>query len=101
MRAGAARGHVGNLHEVGFYSSDAEFRALILPFAEEGIAAREPVIIGYDERKNGLLRSWLPDPSADSPSGCEPTRSPANSAGRRGGAARSARWFTNLPDRRH
>ena len=64
MRAGAARGHVGNLHEVGFYSSDAEFRALILPFAEEGIAAREPVIIGYDERKNGLLRSWLPDPSA-------------------------------------
>jgi len=63
MRAGAARGHVGNFHEAGFYGSDAEFRALIVPFAEEGIAAGEPVIIGYDERKNSLLRSWLTDPS--------------------------------------
>ena len=64
MRAGAARGHVGHLHEAGFYGSDAEFRALIVPFAEEGIAAGEPVIIGYDDRKSGLLRSWLTDPSA-------------------------------------
>src|SRR5215469_14717852 len=64
MRAGAARDHVGNFHEAGFYSSDAEFRAVIVPFAEEGIAADEPVIIGYDDRKSGLLRSWLTDPSA-------------------------------------
>ncbi len=64
MRAGAARGHVGHFHEAGFYGSDAEFRALIVPFAEEGIAAGEPVIIGYDERKSSLLRSWLSDPSA-------------------------------------
>ena len=64
MRSGAARGHAGNFHEAGFYSSDAEFRALIVPFAEEGIAAGEPVIIGYDDRKSGLLRSWLTDPSA-------------------------------------
>jgi anti-sigma regulatory factor (Ser/Thr protein kinase) len=64
MRIGAARGHVGHFHEVGFYGSDAEFRALIVPFAEEGIAAGEPVIIGYDDRKNGLLRSWVTDPSA-------------------------------------
>jgi anti-sigma regulatory factor (Ser/Thr protein kinase) len=64
MRTGAARGHVGTLHEVGFYGSDAEFRALIVPFAEEGIAAGEPVIIGYDDRKNSLVRSWLTDPSA-------------------------------------
>ena len=35
-----------------------------MPFAEEGIAAGEPVIIGYDDRKSGLLRSWLSDPSA-------------------------------------
>jgi hypothetical protein len=26
------------LHEVGFYRSDAEFGALILPFVEEGLA---------------------------------------------------------------
>src|SRR5215831_5652645 len=64
MRSGAARGQVGNFHEAGFYGSDAEFRALIVPFAEEGIAAGEPVIIGYDDRKSGLLRSWLSDPSA-------------------------------------
>jgi anti-sigma regulatory factor (Ser/Thr protein kinase) len=64
MRTGAARGHVGHFHEAGFYGSDAEFRALIVPFAEEGIAAGEPVIIGYDDRKSDLLRSWLTDPSA-------------------------------------
>jgi hypothetical protein len=64
MRTGAARGQVGHFHEVGFYGSDAEFRALIVPFAEEGIAAGEPVIIGYDDRKSRLLRSWLTDPSA-------------------------------------
>src|SRR5262252_6344587 len=64
MRAGAARGHEGHFHEVGLYGSDAEFRALIVPFAEEGIAAGEPVIIGYDSRKNALVRSWLTDPSA-------------------------------------
>jgi anti-sigma regulatory factor (Ser/Thr protein kinase) len=64
MRTGAARGQAGHFHEAGFYRSDAEFRALIVPFAEEGIAAGEPVIIGYDDRKNALLRSWLTDPSA-------------------------------------
>jgi anti-sigma regulatory factor (Ser/Thr protein kinase) len=63
MRSGAARGHVGHFHEAGFYGSDAEFAALIVPFVEEGVAAGEPVIIGYDERKSGLLRSWLADVS--------------------------------------
>jgi MEDS: MEthanogen/methylotroph, DcmR Sensory domain len=64
MRTGAARGQAGHFQEAGFYGSDAEFRALIEPFAEEGIAAGEPVIIGYDRRKNALVRSWLTDPSA-------------------------------------
>ena len=64
MRTGAARGQVGHFHEAGFYRSDAEFRALIVPFAEEGIAAGEPVIIGYDDRKSRLVRSWLTDPAA-------------------------------------
>ena len=45
-------------------ASTWSFRALIVPFAEEGIAAGEPVIIGYDDRKNALVRSWLTDPSA-------------------------------------
>jgi len=64
MRTGAAHGHVGHFHEAGFYRSDAEFREFVVPFAEEGIAAGEPVILGYDARKSGLLRSWLTDPSA-------------------------------------
>jgi hypothetical protein len=55
---------VGHYHEAGFYGSDTEFAALIVPFVEEGVAAGEPVIIGYDDRKAGLLRSWLADPSA-------------------------------------
>ena len=55
MRTGAARGQVGHFHEAGFYGSDAEFAALIVPFAEEGIAAGEPVIIGYDDRKSRLV----------------------------------------------
>ena len=64
MRTGAARGQAGHFHEAGFYGCDAEFRALTVPFAEEGIAAGEPVILGYDDRKSALLRSWLSDPSA-------------------------------------
>jgi hypothetical protein len=36
MRTGAPRGQVGHFHEAGFYGSDAEFRALIVPFAEKG-----------------------------------------------------------------
>jgi anti-sigma regulatory factor (Ser/Thr protein kinase) len=64
MRTGAARGYVGHFHEAGFYGSDAEFAAMTVPFVEDGVAAGEPVIVGYDERKTRLLRSWLSDPSA-------------------------------------
>ncbi len=54
----------GSSHEVGFYRSDAEFGALIVPFVEEGLAGGHPVIIGYDDRKASLLRSWVSDPGA-------------------------------------
>jgi len=64
VRAGAARGYIGHFHEAGFYGSDDEFQSLIVPFVEEGAAAGEPVILGYDDRKSGLLRSWLKDPAA-------------------------------------
>lgn len=60
MRPGTAGNLAGSCHEAGFYRSDDEFRALIVPFAEEAITAGDPVIFGYDDRKNGLLRSWLP-----------------------------------------
>jgi anti-sigma regulatory factor (Ser/Thr protein kinase) len=52
------------VHEAGFYSSDAEFLALIVPFVTDGIAAGEPVIIGYDDRKCDLLRAELSRPDA-------------------------------------
>jgi hypothetical protein len=54
----------GRFHEVGFYRSDDEFRALIVPFVEEGVAAGQPVIVGFDDRKANLLRSWLYNPAA-------------------------------------
>jgi len=57
-------GRPERFHEVGFYRSDAEFGALIVPFVEEGVAAGQPVILGYDDRKASLLRSWLYDPGA-------------------------------------
>jgi anti-sigma regulatory factor (Ser/Thr protein kinase) len=57
-------GQPGRFHEVGFYRSDAEFAALIVPFVEDGVAAGQPVILGYDDRKASLLRSWLSDPAA-------------------------------------
>lgn len=60
MRVGAANGYRGNFHEAGFYSSDDEFLSLIVPFVAEGVTAAEPVIIGYDDRKCGLLREALP-----------------------------------------
>ena len=62
MRTGAAHGCIGHVHEAGFYSSDAEFLALIVPFVTGGIAAGEPVIIGYDDRKCDLLRAELSRP---------------------------------------
>ena len=64
MRTGAAHGRVGHVHEAGFYTSDAEFLALIVPFVTGGIAAGEPVVIGYDDRKCDLLRAELPRPDA-------------------------------------
>jgi hypothetical protein len=57
-------GRPGRFHEAGFYRSDAEFAALIVPFVEDGVAAGQPVILGYDDRKASLLRSWLSDPAA-------------------------------------
>jgi anti-sigma regulatory factor (Ser/Thr protein kinase) len=57
-------GRPGRFHEAGFYRSDAEFAALIVPFVEEGVAAGQPVILGYDDRKASLLRAWLDDPGA-------------------------------------
>lgn len=63
METGSSRG-AEHHHEAGFYRSDAEFRALVVPFAEEGVAAGQPVILGYDDRKASLLRSWLSAPDA-------------------------------------
>ena len=51
-------------HDAGFYAGDAEFRALIVPFVDAATRAGDPVIIGYDERKNDLLRAWAADPAA-------------------------------------
>ncbi|MGH9006747.1 MAG: anti-sigma factor RsbA family regulatory protein [Acidimicrobiales bacterium] len=64
MRSGISAGHVGHFHEAGFYASDAEFRTMIMPFVEEGLAAGEPVVLSFDQRKVDLLRGWLGNPVA-------------------------------------
>jgi anti-sigma regulatory factor (Ser/Thr protein kinase) len=64
MRSALSERHVGSDHEAGFYGSDEEFRSMILPFVEEGVAAGQPVILSYDRRKSDLLREWLENPSA-------------------------------------
>lgn len=50
-----------HVHEAGFYSSDAEFAALIVEFVDTAVAAGEGVIIGYDERKNDIVRAGIAD----------------------------------------
>ena len=54
----------GYVHEVGFYASDSEFADLVVPFADEGLRAGEPVVFAYDDYKTSLLREWLPETPA-------------------------------------
>src|SRR5579859_2527825 len=51
----------GYLHQLGIYSSDDEFLALVTRFALDGLEAGEPVVFAYDPHKVGLLQRWLPD----------------------------------------
>jgi hypothetical protein len=60
---GVEADHADHGHDAGFLQSDAEFRDLIVPFVEDGIAADDRIVLGYDDRKTGLLRRWL-TPSA-------------------------------------
>ena len=62
MTTVAPTDHSRHVHEGGFYSSDEEFRALIVPFVTAGLSAHEPVVIGYDARKCALIRAALPRP---------------------------------------
>src|SRR3954452_9216382 len=62
MWTGRAERCTGHVHEAGFYASDDEFLALVVPFVADGLAASEPVVIGYDERKWDLLRAALSRP---------------------------------------
>ncbi|HWA67761.1 MAG TPA: MEDS domain-containing protein [Mycobacteriales bacterium] len=72
----------GYLHEVGFYGSDEDFRALIVPFAQQGAANGEPVIFAYDEHKTALLRNWLPEtPTISYISDASPYATPAKALG--------------------
>jgi anti-sigma regulatory factor (Ser/Thr protein kinase) len=50
-----------HVHEAGFFRSDAEFGRLIVDFVDSAVAAGEPVIIGFDRRKNDLVRSSIAD----------------------------------------
>jgi anti-sigma regulatory factor (Ser/Thr protein kinase) len=59
MRTGPATGHDGIFHEAGFYGSDEEFLAVVVPFLEGGVAAGEPTISVFAERRQQLIRAEL------------------------------------------
>ncbi|WP_433074284.1 anti-sigma factor RsbA family regulatory protein [Dactylosporangium sp. CA-052675] len=59
MRSGPAAGHDGILHEAGFYGSDEEFLALVLPFLLDGVAAGEPTISLFGPHNQSLVRDAL------------------------------------------
>ena len=66
----------GDVHEVGFYASDAEFADLVLPFTHEGLRTGEPVVFAYDDYKTGpaaAMAAGHPRRSATSPT---PGRTP-------------------------
>jgi len=62
MRTGAATGHRGYFHEAGFYGSDDEFLALVVPFLEGGLAAGEPTLVAFGEPNEQLVREAMGEP---------------------------------------
>jgi anti-sigma regulatory factor (Ser/Thr protein kinase) len=64
MRSGAAAGQTGFVHEAGYYGSDEEFLAMVVPFLSGGLNAGEPTFAVFTEPKIALLRDALPDPPA-------------------------------------
>jgi anti-sigma regulatory factor (Ser/Thr protein kinase) len=64
MSAGAAAGQAELIHDAGYYGSDEEFLALVVPFLTDGLNDGEPTFAVFTEQKTALLRDALPDPSA-------------------------------------
>ncbi|MCE6997693.1 sensor histidine kinase [Saccharothrix sp. S26] len=63
MRTGAAYGHVGYFHETAFYGSDDDYRSVVVPFVDEGVAACEPVVVACRDANERLIRDAVADPS--------------------------------------
>jgi len=64
MKAGATAGQGGWIHEAGYYGSDEEFAALVVPFLTGGLDAEAPTFAVFTEPKTALLRDALPEPTA-------------------------------------
>ncbi|MFD0202751.1 MULTISPECIES: sensor histidine kinase [Saccharothrix] len=62
MRTGAAHGHAGYFHETAFYGSDDDYRSVVVPFVEEGVAAGEPVVVACRPGNERLIRDAVADP---------------------------------------
>ncbi|MFF5225189.1 anti-sigma factor RsbA family regulatory protein [Dactylosporangium sp. NPDC000521] len=56
MRTGTAADHRGYFHQAGFYASDDEFLALVVPFFTDGLAAGEPVVSAFAPANQRLVR---------------------------------------------
>ena len=64
MKSGATAGQGAWIHEAGYYGSDEEFLALLVPFLTGGLDAGEPTFAVFTEPKTALLRDALPEPTA-------------------------------------
>lgn len=61
MRTGAACGHRGYYHETAFYRSDDELRAIVVPFALDGLAAGEPTVLAFGPHNTDVVGRALGD----------------------------------------
>lgn len=61
VRTGAARDHAGYFHETAFYRGDDDFRSIVAPFVENGVAAGEPVVVACRPANERLVRDVVAD----------------------------------------
>jgi anti-sigma regulatory factor (Ser/Thr protein kinase) len=61
MTLGAPAEHHGMFHEAAFYSSDAEFLGVVVPFLQGGVETGVPTVVALGEQNTELVRSAMPD----------------------------------------
>jgi anti-sigma regulatory factor (Ser/Thr protein kinase) len=61
MSTDSGPAHAGYQHESGFFGSDEELLAIVVPFLRSGVAAGEPTMVALSERNAAIVRRSLGD----------------------------------------